>query len=449
MKSPRFAVVWLSIFWLGSAFGLEADPQPVETATRTEISPEIAAAKSELEAMFITDQAQRRQMSEVEKTHGANSAEMRALWSKQNESDAHNIVRLEEIIAKHGWPKRSVFGDKAAAAAFFILQHSGPSYQKKYLPPARAAALAQEMNGSHLALLEDRILVRENKNQIYGSQVHRNEAGDFEAHPIEDAAHVDQRRAALGMSPLAQYLQGFADRSGGKVANAKDELPPTEAPPLTQHLFTETDGAKTAYDKLRLYPPQRGDAALQFQLACRDFCLRFLTSSLYGAVRVLAATFSGWLTAENLTQLRSWNPAEGESDPRLNVEQRARIAVLNVTNKPPRAGPGISEADARLDLLANALRPHLRTDAARDGLAAAAVDASPAKAIALLREIYPGDIAVMPTIAALELMGRLCNLKFMAVDGRAFDLQELRGKAVIVLFSSVGDQSWAKKYPQI
>lgn len=176
-----------------------------------------ASIRAELEAMLETDQSHRREVIELEKKHGRNSAEVKEAWSKQSAIDAQNIRRLEEIIAQHGWPGRTQFGDKAATAAFLILQHSDLSYQKKYLSLARDAAAKGEMRGSSLALLEDRVRLREGQKQIYGSQVTRNSADEWEPLPLEDEEKVDALRARVGLGPISEYLQGFASRSGGRV----------------------------------------------------------------------------------------------------------------------------------------------------------------------------------------------------------------------------------------
>jgi hypothetical protein len=192
---------------------------------------DVVAVRAELEAMLKTDQEQRLAMVKLEKEKGPNAPEKTELWKKQNEADAYNIKRLEEIIAVHGWPKRSVFGPNAAGAAFLIVQHADISYQKKYLPLARAAVAANEMAGSSLALLEDRVLLREGGKQVYGSQVRRNSNDEWEPLPIEDEEHVDERRARVGLRPLADYLGGFAERSGGKVPAKYAKAPDAGAAP--------------------------------------------------------------------------------------------------------------------------------------------------------------------------------------------------------------------------
>lgn len=184
------------------------------------LGQEVASAvnvRTELEAMLVTDQSHRSEVIELEKKHGRDSTEVKEAWAKQSAIDSQNIRRLEEIIALHGWPGRTLFGDKAASAAFLILQHSELSYQKKYLPIARAAAAKGEMRGDSLALLEDRIRIREGQKQIYGSQVTRNSGDEWEPLPLEDEGKVDALRSSVGLGPLSEYLQGFASRSGGRV----------------------------------------------------------------------------------------------------------------------------------------------------------------------------------------------------------------------------------------
>ena len=118
------------------------------------------------------------------------------------------MTNLELIIEEHGWPMISMVGDEAAGAAVLIVQHSDIGHQKQYLPLVRDAALTGEAAGESYALLQDRVLMSEGKRQLYGSQVRRNEAtGGWYVWPIEDEEALDERRAALGMLPLAAYLE--------------------------------------------------------------------------------------------------------------------------------------------------------------------------------------------------------------------------------------------------
>jgi hypothetical protein len=51
------------------------------------------------------------------------------------------------------------------------LQHSNIKNQEKYLPIIRQAYKNGEIDSGKLALLEDRVAIRQGKRQIYGTQV--------------------------------------------------------------------------------------------------------------------------------------------------------------------------------------------------------------------------------------------------------------------------------------
>jgi hypothetical protein len=73
----------------------------------------------------------------------------------------------------------------------------------------QAAGDKLEINPQHLALSIDRVRVEAGKPQVYGSQLHEGKGGKLEPDRIEDREHVDERRAAMGMEPLADYLARF------------------------------------------------------------------------------------------------------------------------------------------------------------------------------------------------------------------------------------------------
>jgi hypothetical protein len=80
---------------------------------------------------------------------------------------------------------------------------------EKYFPMAKQAAERGDLSKSGFALLQDRMLMWQGKPQIYGSQLKGDGNGKMLFHEIEDEAHVDERRAAIGMEPLASYAKRF------------------------------------------------------------------------------------------------------------------------------------------------------------------------------------------------------------------------------------------------
>ena len=102
---------------------------------------------------------------------------------------------------------RIVIGREGNRTLFLVIQHANISTQEKYLPMMREAVKNHKASASHLALLEDRIALRQGKKQIYGSQIATAKDGTVYIQPLDDPDNVDKRRAAAGLGPLADYVQ--------------------------------------------------------------------------------------------------------------------------------------------------------------------------------------------------------------------------------------------------
>lgn len=166
--------------------------------------------KRELTEILESDQGLRRQIAPTQQKYGLKSPEMDSLWRQMQRADARNLPRVTAMIDKYGWPGNSLVGRSGSLAAFLVIQHSTLATMQKYLPQMRQAAAKGEMAKQNLALVEDRVLTFQDKPQLYGSQLHTNQAtGKTEFFPIADEAHVDERRASVGLEPLADYAKGF------------------------------------------------------------------------------------------------------------------------------------------------------------------------------------------------------------------------------------------------
>ncbi len=161
-----------------------------------------SALRQELLTLVQADQAEREGFA------AAAASNDTAYLMRLLAADSARTARLQEIVATlNGWPGASLVGEDGADAAFLILQHS-PSheFQKQMLPMLKEAARRGEADPQDVALLTDRLLVQEGKPQRYGSQFSVIE-GELVLDPIEDEANVDQRRAQIGLPPLAEYLK--------------------------------------------------------------------------------------------------------------------------------------------------------------------------------------------------------------------------------------------------
>jgi len=166
--------------------------------------------KRELTQLLELDQGLRRQIGPTQEKYGFKSPQMDSLWQQLRRADDRNLPRVTAIIDQYGWPGKSLVGRSGSLAAFLVIQHSNLATMQKYLPLMRAAAAKGELPKQNLALVEDRVLTFQNKPQIYGSQLQTNQAtGKTEFLPIADEARVDERRASMGLEPLAEYAKDF------------------------------------------------------------------------------------------------------------------------------------------------------------------------------------------------------------------------------------------------
>jgi hypothetical protein len=127
--------------------------------------------------------------------------------------DQDNSTWLEAVVRERGWPGRSLVGRDGALAAFLFAQHSPDrELQQWFLERVRVAVEQNEAERADLALLEDRVRMFQGRPQLYGSQFVQ--IGDeLTLHPVEDPAGLDERRAAMGLMPFAEYEQRLRARN--------------------------------------------------------------------------------------------------------------------------------------------------------------------------------------------------------------------------------------------
>jgi Family of unknown function (DUF6624) len=133
--------------------------------------------------------------------------------------DTPRTERLAEIIDEHGWPGHDLVGEDGASAAWVIAQHSDldVEFQRRALDLMREAVEEDDADPTELAYLEDRVALADGGPQVYGTQIG---CVDGAAQPAElaDPDRVDERRAEVGLPPLADYLAELADACAAEAA---------------------------------------------------------------------------------------------------------------------------------------------------------------------------------------------------------------------------------------
>ena len=119
-----------------------------------------------------------------------------------------NNNRIKEIIEEYGWPLESDVGEDGSEATWLIVQHAvlEPGFQEECIVLLKEAVEKDEAKGWFIAYLQDRVLIRQGKPQIYGTQ-HEVKDGLMYPLPTENPTEVNKRRAALDLWSQEEHTE--------------------------------------------------------------------------------------------------------------------------------------------------------------------------------------------------------------------------------------------------
>jgi hypothetical protein len=161
-----------------------------------------------LDTIHQEDQKFRQESLILETKFGWDSKEVQDLWEIINIKDSLNLIKVEKILTEYGWLGSDIIGEKGNKTLFLVIQHADTQTQLKYFPMLREAVKNGKANAGYLALMEDRVLLAQGEKQIYGSQLEMDyKTNLYIISPMIDPDNVDQRRAEVGLKPLAEYLK--------------------------------------------------------------------------------------------------------------------------------------------------------------------------------------------------------------------------------------------------
>ncbi|PKF72420.1 DUF6624 domain-containing protein [Chryseobacterium sp. PMSZPI] len=131
-------------------------------------------------------------------------------WQMVAEHDSINLHKIENIISKYGYPGKTLVGEPTNKAAWYVIQHS--TKIGKYLPLIKEAGKNKEIPFTLVAMMEDRYLMDENKEQIYGTQGRGEMTKDKDGKqvfvsfvwPVKDLKNVDKIRKEAGFDSTVE-----------------------------------------------------------------------------------------------------------------------------------------------------------------------------------------------------------------------------------------------------
>jgi hypothetical protein len=183
---------------------------------------------AQLDSIYTEDQKYREQIGEIVRKYGWESKEIKTHWKFIIEKDSVNLLKVKAILDKYGWLGADVVSEQGNSALFLVIQHSDLATQEKYLPMMKEAVNNGKASDSDLALLIDRVALRQGKKQIYGSQIGTDPKTQLNyVSPLEDPDNVDKRRSEVGLQPIADYVYFWQLK--WDVEQYKKDLPAIEA----------------------------------------------------------------------------------------------------------------------------------------------------------------------------------------------------------------------------
>ncbi|MEN9611098.1 MAG: hypothetical protein RLZZ628_1912 [Bacteroidota bacterium] len=182
--------------------------QPLLRTMQQKLNQTDTLLQTQLIDIQQNDQNNRIHLSRISKKYGYDSDTVKHFSHQMEYEDSLNLIQVRAVLDKYGWLGADQIGSLAVDGLWRIIQHSTLPVQQKYLPLLRATARRKQASMEHLALLEDKVAVREGRKQWYGTQ--------FRYDPIMKISHlepldapelVDKRRATMGMEPLSATLK--------------------------------------------------------------------------------------------------------------------------------------------------------------------------------------------------------------------------------------------------
>ena len=125
--------------------------------------------------------------------------------------DADNTRWLKEQVGRSGWFVVSKYGVDADRGAWLLVQHADRdvAFQAEVLSMLEPLSAVGETDPKSYAYLYDRVAVNSQRPQRYGTQGRCTAAGTWEPREVEAPEQLDERRAAVGLPPEAEYIAVF------------------------------------------------------------------------------------------------------------------------------------------------------------------------------------------------------------------------------------------------
>ena len=139
------------------------------------------------------------------------------LVAEQDRADSLNRVVVDSLL-QNGWPEG--LSEQSNQTIWLIIDHADVEYQERYLPLIGQQAVQGTISPSDYATLLDRVNVRRQRPQRYGTQTGYKQRDDEVftfVYPIEDIDGLDSLRLSVGLDSMHLYLRQVSETLGTEV----------------------------------------------------------------------------------------------------------------------------------------------------------------------------------------------------------------------------------------
>lgn len=148
--------------------------------------------------------------------------------------------RCKQLFEQFGYLGADRVGTDAADAFWLLVQHADrdPGFQDRVVDAMKPVVARGDARPNNLAYLTDRVRTNTGRPQVYGTQVdYDGKTGRILPKALEAPGQVDERRKAVGMEPLWEYVNSMTELHF-QMNQKQLKKQGVEAPPLVPEGFT-------------------------------------------------------------------------------------------------------------------------------------------------------------------------------------------------------------------
>ncbi len=139
------------------------------------------------------------------------------LVEEEERTDSLNRVVVDSLL-QNGWPEG--LSEQSNQTIWLIIDHGDVEYQERYLPLIEQQAMRGTISPSDYATLLDRVNVRRQRPQRFGTQTgYKQRDGEVFTfvYPIEDVDALDSLRLSVGLDSMHHYLRQVSETLGTPI----------------------------------------------------------------------------------------------------------------------------------------------------------------------------------------------------------------------------------------